>query len=68
MSWWQLIDIKKQAQQEFDFWANMRPMACPNDGEPLRRSPSSQTGSGVELYCPFDGWSYPRDWTRPESP
>ena len=19
-------------------------------------------------FCPFDGWSYPRDWTRPEPP
>jgi hypothetical protein len=26
------------------------PVACPNDGEPLRTGPQGQ------LWCPFDGW------------
>lgn len=26
------------------------PVACPNDGEPLRPGPDG------EPYCPFDGW------------
>lgn len=28
------------------------PVACPNDGEPLR------TGPDGELYCPWDGWQW----------
>lgn len=64
--WWQLLDVRKQAQEEFDFWADNPPMACPNDGEPLRQSPTADSGSADELYCPFDGWRYPRDYIRPQ--
>jgi hypothetical protein len=31
------------------------PLACPNDGEPLRPEPDGR------LRCPFDGWIYGRD-------
>jgi len=31
-------------------------IACPNDGEPLRRSVDGF------LYCPFDGWMPPQRW------
>ena len=48
--WWQLLDIRKQAQEEFDFWAG----------------PTADSGSSAELYCPFDGWQYPRDYVRPQ--
>jgi transposase len=41
-------------------------MACPRDGEPLRNSPTADSGSGTELYCKFCGWEFPRDWIRPE--
>lgn len=64
--WWQLLDIQAQAQQEFDWWADQPPMACPLCGEPLRNSPTADSGSSVELYCPFDGWQYPRDYVRPQ--
>lgn len=64
--WWQLLDIRKQAAEEFDFWATNPPMACPNCGEPLRNSPPTDSGSSVELYCPFDFWQYPRDYVRPQ--
>jgi hypothetical protein len=64
--WWQLLDIRKQAQEEFDFWADNPPMACPQCGEPLRNSPTADSGSSVELYCVFDGWQYPRDYIRPQ--
>ena len=43
-------------------------MACPNDGQPLLNAPTGDSGSGVELYCPYDGWQYPRDYVRPEGP
>lgn len=41
------------------------PIACPEDGTPLLPGPG--TAPDVELYCPFDGWQYPRDWVRPNS-
>lgn len=34
---------------------NPVPVACPNDGEPLRTGPD-----GI-LFCPYDGWQFPRD-------
>lgn len=66
MSWYQLLDVLKQGQEEFDAYASRPPLACPNDGEPLIQAPPSDAGSGVELFCLFDGWSYPRDYVRPE--
>jgi len=63
--WWQLHSIIGQAKEEFDFWAERPPMACPRCGEPLRPSPPTDSGAGVELYCLYDGWQYPRDWQRP---
>lgn len=41
------------------------PAACPNDGQPLLQGPG--TDPSVILFCPFDGWQFPRDWFRPES-
>ena len=65
-SWYQLLDIRKQAQAEFDWYAERPPVACPLDGEPLRNAPAVETASGCELFCRFCGWQYPRDWVRPE--
>lgn len=50
--------LAEQAQYE-DYYRSMRPVACPNCGEPLRIGPPNQPGV---LYCQFDGWQYPRDW------
>lgn len=55
MSWESLISIRHEAAEEARFEASRIPEACPNDGEPLR-----QGDKGV-LFCPFDGWQYPRD-------
>lgn len=66
ISWYQLLDIIAQRRIEFDYYAERPPEACPNDGEPLRNAPPTDSGSGVILYCPFDGWQYPRDWRQPE--
>lgn len=59
MSWQQLGAIIADARQSAAFWAAQPPMACPNDGEPLLAVPPGQDG---ELFCQYDGWSYPRDW------
>lgn len=50
MSWLQLLDIKRRAESEALAEASNPPVACPNDGEPLKTGPDGQ------LYCPFDGW------------
>ncbi len=63
--WWQLLEINRYREQEFQFYATNPPMSCPNDGEPLTNAPPTDSGSSVELFCRFDGWQYPRDWIRP---
>lgn len=66
--WWQLLDIEKQREQEFEFWANNPPMACPICGEPLRNSPTADSGSDSQLYCSYAGdhsFHYPRDYIKP---
>lgn len=64
--WWQLLDVYKQQEEEFDWWADNAPFACPRDGEPLRNAPPADSGSSVERYCLFCGFEYPRDWVRPQ--
>lgn len=59
MSWYQLLDIYKLNAQQAEFWRSQRPRACPNDGTALMGGPP---GSDIQLYCPFDGWAYPRDY------
>lgn len=56
MSWEQLISIAAEAAEYKRAAEAEPPRACPNDGEPLRPGPEA----GV-LYCPFDGWQWPRD-------
>ena len=63
--WWGLHSVFEQSRQEFDAYWSAPPVACPNDGEPLINAPSAKSGSGVELYCKYDGWQYPRDWHPP---
>jgi hypothetical protein len=66
VSWWQLLDVRRHAQEEFEFYANQAPFACWRCGEPLLNAPPTDAGSDVELYCRFDGWQYPRDYIRPQ--
>ena len=49
MSWYQLADIYREAAELAQFDRD-NPIACPNDGEPLRPGPDGQ------LFCPSDGW------------
>lgn len=51
MSWDQLLSIFQIAQDEARQNRDI-PVACPNDGEPLR------TGPHGELFCVADGWTW----------
>lgn len=55
MSWFQLLDIKRRAEEDLKFEPQRRRLACPNDGTPY------QAGPNGELYCPHDGY-------RPDDP
>jgi hypothetical protein len=67
-SWWGLVSVLEQSRQEFEAYASRPPEACPRCGEPLSYAPTTDSGSGVERYCRFDGFQYPRDWTVPSRP
>lgn len=51
-SWWTLKEIADENRAWNDYERARGPVACPNDGEPLRLDPSGM------LHCPFDGWTY----------
>jgi len=57
--WYQILDIGREASQMMRDEQNRRPVACPNDGEPLENGPDGT------MHCRYDGWQYPRDWVRP---
>jgi len=59
MAWYQLDNVLKEQAEYVQFYRAEPPMACPNDGEPLRPGPLTEPDV---LYCRFDGWTYPRDW------
>jgi hypothetical protein len=52
MSWQQLLDFRRQAEEEAraEEERRARPQACPNDGTPLEQGPDG------ELFCRHDGW------------
>lgn len=56
---WDLYSTLALAAEYEDFYRSAPPVACPNDGEPLRIGPPEESGV---LFCPYDGWQYPRDW------
>jgi hypothetical protein len=62
MSWEQLLAIRQYDRELRAEELSRPPLACPNDGTPLRTSPP---GAGSELWCPHDGWRYPQDDHRP---
>lgn len=49
-SWWELESILSGDRALKRFWDTVQPLACPNDGEPLKRSVD-----GI-LYCQYDNW------------
>lgn len=50
--WYSLLDIAREAALERRAERERGPVACPNDGEPLRAGPDG------ELHCTFDGFIY----------
>lgn len=48
--WYGLLAIEQEYRDQIAVERSTPPVACPEDGEPLR------TGPRGELYCPFDGW------------
>lgn len=54
-SWYELVAINRERAQTYEQLHNSPPIACPNDGEPLR------PGKNGSRRCPFDGWTWPRD-------
>lgn len=50
MSWQQLLDIGKENKAERQRQLTARPVACPDDGEPLSMGP------GAALFCRYCGW------------
>lgn len=67
-SFWGLDSVFKQSRSEFESYVSRPPMACPDCGEPLSYAPATKSGSGVERYCKFSPFWYPRDWTTPSRP
>jgi hypothetical protein len=65
-SWWGLDSVLKQSREEFDEYRSRPPVACPVDGEPLRPPPVTVSASGIELWCPYCFWRYPRDYVAPQ--
>lgn len=56
---WDLYSTLVQQSEYITYYKSIPPVACPNDGEPLRVGPS--TAPGV-LYCPNGDFYYPDDW------
>jgi hypothetical protein len=67
-SWWGLDSVLKQSRSEFEAFISRPPEACPNCGEPLSYAPATNAGSGVERYCRYDSFRYPRDYVAPSRP
>lgn len=49
-TWYGLLSILREAREEAEAERVRLPMACPEDGEPLRDGPAGQ------LFCGWDGW------------
>ncbi len=56
---WDLYSTLQKAAQSANYYRQIPPVACPNDGTALVEGPPSMPGV---LFCPFDGWQYPRDY------
>lgn len=56
---WDLYSTLAQQAQYIEYYKSVPPVACPNDGEPLRLGPSAHSGI---RYCPWGDFQYPRDW------
>ena len=64
-SWWGLVSVFRQSKSEFEAYVSNPLTACPHDGEPLTNGPTTASGTGIERFCRFSGFAYPRVWTPP---
>jgi len=55
VAWRQLLDMIAEARDIDRQQATKTPVECPNDYTLLQQGPDGT------LYCPWDGWRYPRD-------
>jgi hypothetical protein len=56
---WDLFSTLQQQAQLQNYYDSQEPVACPNDGTPLKQGPSSDANT---LYCPMGDFTYPDDW------
>jgi hypothetical protein len=56
---WDLYSVLQEQAACADYYKSTPPVACPNDGTPLLNGPPSDSAI---LFCPFDGWQWPRDY------
>lgn len=56
---WDLYATLSEQAQYKEYYDTRRPVACPNDGTPLKAGPPQRPDI---LWCPFDFWEWPRDW------
>lgn len=61
MSWYQLLEFAEANREWRRSEFSQPPKSCPNDGTPLTPGPDGE----AILFCPHDGWQYPRDDHRP---
>ena len=59
MSWYQLLDTLKEQVAYQNYYRSQPPVACPWCGTPLLNGPPQ---AEALLYCPNDGWQFPRDY------
>jgi hypothetical protein len=50
--WYGLLNILTYCRETREQYRQQHPVACPNDGTPLRVGPDDS------IYCPFDGWRW----------
>ena len=55
MAWEQLDAVYRGALELARVERSQPPVSCPNDAQPLTSGPHG------ELFCRFDGWTWPRD-------
>jgi hypothetical protein len=58
-SWWGLYNVLREQAEYAQYYRSQPPVACPNDGTPLLGGPPQEA---AVLFCPFDGWQWPRDY------
>lgn len=56
---WDLYSTLQEQAAYAAYYKSQPPVACPNDGTPLLEGPPQESSI---LYCPFDGWQWPRDY------